>query len=41
MPIADLPMSSSDKVYLRHVLLTPELTDAYSVFVGKFGAPEF
>ena len=33
--IADLPVYGSEEVYLTNVLLTQELTDAFSVFAGK------
>jgi len=33
--IADLPVYGSEQVYLTNVLLTQELTDAFSVFAGK------
>ena len=33
--IADLPVYDSEEVYLTNVLLTQELTDAFSVFAGK------
>lgn len=33
--IADLPVYDSEQVYLTNVLLTQELTDAFSVFAGK------
>jgi porin len=33
--IADLPVYASEEVYLTNVLLTQELTDAFSVFAGK------
>ena len=33
--IADLPVYNSEEVYLTNVLLTQELTDAFSVFAGK------
>jgi hypothetical protein len=33
--IADLPVYNSEQVYLTNVLLTQELTDAFSVFAGK------
>ena len=33
--IADLPVYNSEHVYLTNVLLTQELTDAFSVFAGK------
>jgi len=33
--IADLPIYNSEEVYLTNVLLTQELTDAFSVFAGK------
>jgi porin len=33
--IADLPVYGSDRLYLTNVLLTQELTDAFSVFAGK------
>jgi len=33
--IADLPVYGSEQVYLTNVLLTQELSDAFSVFAGK------
>ena len=33
--IADLPVYDSEEVYLTNVLLTQELSDAFSVFAGK------
>ena len=33
--IADLPVYDSEELYLTNVLLTQELTDAFSVFAGK------
>jgi porin len=33
--IADLPVYNSEEVYLTNVLLTQELTDAFSMFAGK------
>lgn len=33
--IADLPVYDSEEVYLTNVLLTQELTDAFSLFAGK------
>lgn len=33
--LADLPVYGSEEVYLTNVLLTQELTDAFSVFAGK------
>jgi porin len=33
--IADLPVYGSEEVYLTNVLLTQEVTDAFSVFAGK------
>ncbi len=33
--IADLPVYDSEQVYLTNVLLTQELTDAFSIFAGK------
>jgi porin len=33
--IADLPVYNSQELYLTNVLLTQELTDAFSVFAGK------
>lgn len=33
--IADLPVYNSEELYLTNVLLTQELTDAFSVFAGK------
>jgi porin len=33
--VADLPIYDSEELYLTNVLLTQELTDAFSVFAGK------